>query len=649
MPSRKYKIVIEASMQARSSPTSRFLRLIRDYADTLKLFEIHATRGTGQIMLGSGLYDRKEIKLHRPGPNGGVAELAAIVASGECSAAILLLDPSDAWSDAVENRALRRVCNEKEVRLISTFASAVHWADFRGRERVRPADWKPSNWKRGINNVTKSGYFRQLAVEERTIALISHDRKKLDMFRFVNDHSDTLSRHHRIITTGTTGWLLKLLFADQRQLPVYLAEAKKKVGWERFEDVFNRMRKEEADKKKRSNGQKRAGNKAINFSSQWKDLKTFLKELRSGLGLKANGEFTKRVVPLPSGPMGGDVLIANEALGNKCHTIVFFHDPQTSHPHNDDIRLLERTCQLKGVFTDCISNKESAEKWIEGLDKELSGRVLPRNLAQELRQKYNLKEVIIVPSQNDVDSFPLGTALARGCAGYLNREIHRMAVQNLGGRIALSWSWTMRQVLKELKAMRKTGLIDKPERLSKTFIWSPLIGTITSEVNDQQASMVAQSFCDFYGGTAESFGTAAFTKDMAHLPKHERDLIQSLGKAKIIIALAAPWKKAIALRKSAGLDVSNFPRAGQSAGAIGGIFLKANGDEASSKLLIVGLGYEGLRAAARDGSVILICGGRGRRPILLAALRGKLVSILITSRKTADWILRKDRPTYPQA
>jgi methylglyoxal synthase len=49
---------------------------------------------------------------------------------------------------------------------------------------------------------------RFVSSTKRTVALIAHDRKKLDLIAFAKDHRDILSRFD-LIATGTTGSLLR--------------------------------------------------------------------------------------------------------------------------------------------------------------------------------------------------------------------------------------------------------------------------------------------------------------------------------------------------------------------------------------------------------------------------------------------------------
>lgn len=55
------------------------------------------------------------------------------------------------------------------------------------------------------------------------------------------------------------------------------------------------------------------------------------------------------VRPVLSGPRGGDVQIAAEVLEGGVMAVLFFVEPMESHPHDPDIRTLERICTLQDV------------------------------------------------------------------------------------------------------------------------------------------------------------------------------------------------------------------------------------------------------------------------------------------------------------
>jgi methylglyoxal synthase len=50
-----------------------------------------------------------------------------------------------------------------------------------------------------------------------------------------------------------------------------------------------------------------------------------------------------------SGPIGGDAQIAAEVATGKCHAVIFFRDPLGMHPHDPDISMLMRVCDVHNV------------------------------------------------------------------------------------------------------------------------------------------------------------------------------------------------------------------------------------------------------------------------------------------------------------
>jgi methylglyoxal synthase len=50
-----------------------------------------------------------------------------------------------------------------------------------------------------------------------------------------------------------------------------------------------------------------------------------------------------------SGPMGGDVMIANHILLGNVEKLIFFIDTQAPHPHDPDIRTLTRIATIKNI------------------------------------------------------------------------------------------------------------------------------------------------------------------------------------------------------------------------------------------------------------------------------------------------------------
>jgi methylglyoxal synthase len=66
-----------------------------------------------------------------------------------------------------------------------------------------------------------------------------------------------------------------------------------------------------------------------------------------------------------SGPYGGDAQIASEVATGKCQAVIFLRDPLGMHPHDPDISMLMRICDVHNV--PLATNLATAELIIKGL------------------------------------------------------------------------------------------------------------------------------------------------------------------------------------------------------------------------------------------------------------------------------------------
>lgn len=70
---------------------------------------------------------------------------------------------------------------------------------------------------------------------------------------------------------------------------------------------------------------------------------------------------------LQSGPKGGDAQIATMAVEDKLLCVLFFVDPLDVHPHQVDVNMLLRICNVHNV--PIATNVATAEYLINGLKK----------------------------------------------------------------------------------------------------------------------------------------------------------------------------------------------------------------------------------------------------------------------------------------
>ena len=66
-----------------------------------------------------------------------------------------------------------------------------------------------------------------------------------------------------------------------------------------------------------------------------------------------------------SGPMGGDAQIASRLVEGDIHMVIFFRDPLDKHPHEPDIFMLMRLCDVHDV--PLATNPASAELLIKAI------------------------------------------------------------------------------------------------------------------------------------------------------------------------------------------------------------------------------------------------------------------------------------------
>ena len=71
------------------------------------------------------------------------------------------------------------------------------------------------------------------------------------------------------------------------------------------------------------------------------------------------------VVRLLSGPLGGDAQIASMVAEKKVDLVFFFRDPLDKHPHEPDVQMLMRLCDVHNI--PLATNLASAELMLKGV------------------------------------------------------------------------------------------------------------------------------------------------------------------------------------------------------------------------------------------------------------------------------------------
>ena len=74
-----------------------------------------------------------------------------------------------------------------------------------------------------------------------------------------------------------------------------------------------------------------------------------------------------KVKKMLSGPLGGDAQIAARVAEGKTKMVLFFKDPLSSHPHEADVNMLIRVCDVHNV--PLATNEATAQLLLLGLDE----------------------------------------------------------------------------------------------------------------------------------------------------------------------------------------------------------------------------------------------------------------------------------------
>ncbi len=74
-----------------------------------------------------------------------------------------------------------------------------------------------------------------------------------------------------------------------------------------------------------------------------------------------------KVKKMLSGPKGGDAQIAARVAEGKTNMVLFFKDPNSTHPHEPDINMLIRICDVHNV--PLATNEATAQLLLLALDE----------------------------------------------------------------------------------------------------------------------------------------------------------------------------------------------------------------------------------------------------------------------------------------
>ncbi len=74
------------------------------------------------------------------------------------------------------------------------------------------------------------------------------------------------------------------------------------------------------------------------------------------------------VEKMASGPLGGDAQIASRIVEGQVDMVIFFRDPLGKHPHEVDVSMLMRLCDVHNI--PLATNPAAAKRFIDSLHVE---------------------------------------------------------------------------------------------------------------------------------------------------------------------------------------------------------------------------------------------------------------------------------------
>jgi len=74
-----------------------------------------------------------------------------------------------------------------------------------------------------------------------------------------------------------------------------------------------------------------------------------------------------KVKTVESGPKGGDAQIASRLVEGKVNMVIFFRDPLGKHPHEVDVNMLMRLCDVHNI--PLATNPAAAELFFQAIGK----------------------------------------------------------------------------------------------------------------------------------------------------------------------------------------------------------------------------------------------------------------------------------------
>jgi methylglyoxal synthase/DNA-binding transcriptional regulator LsrR (DeoR family) len=655
---KKVTMALIANRALRMGPGSPLIRFVREFEpffrEVLKP-KIYTIEGSYRALIRSGLlHDYPDLEIVGAGQLGGLVGIAEKVVREQIDHVIYFIDPRDPTSLFPESIALKRECVVKKKLFLATYRGAREWASLAWFLKTNPPDRCFLSEEFVSTFLSKE---REIdLIKNQTIALIAHNAKKLQMLEFAYQNFALLHSFKDRSATGTTGELLNGKFP------------------EKMEEKWKDLDLEIGLYKDLSRSPKRM-----------RDAKDEEEKIRSevkSLASKLNGK--EWVLPLESGPEGGDVQIAEKIRKKECHRVLFFEDPGVSREHEADIQLLERTARIPDneMSIPCLHDEKSAKEWVDSISNYNGNNpekfTSPLTLVEAYRRCFDIELVLASREEGKnqakgaategpwKSSDELWDAILSKAAWYIQGLIalraHEQQAIGSPARVGVTWGYSIYQLIDHINKLSETLQEIDRQHVSRALATSlsdgrflkpgnvlvePIVGIMGTTDLRVEANNNAARLARLLGAKEHPLTRCVFLErakmDHNTLQALQTDQSERWDRLDVAIFTCDAVKNMFGTKATAMVPERLYNQmVAEAKGEIGGLYLDDAGNWVNPHdYERIGITHEQLRGVAQKGGAILIAGVQSdRRESVLAALQGKLVSVFVTDFDFAFTVLQ---------
>jgi DNA-binding transcriptional regulator LsrR (DeoR family) len=252
-------------------------------------------------------------------------------------------------------------------------------------------------------------------------------------------------------------------------------------------------------------------------------------------------------------------------------------------------------------------------------------------IEEQVAQRFDLKDAIVVDCEDDQDEILLQREIGSAAAYYVETIIHNNDVVGIS-----SWSSTL---LALVDAMHQV-----PGRTGIQVV--QILGGIGNPSAEVHANRLTGRFASLVNGSAHFLPAPGILGSEAALKvlladQYVREAAQLFDRVSIALVGIGDIEPSKLLTLSGNVFSLEEQEELRGKGAVGDILLRffdENGKPVKGPLSnrVVSMSLEQLTRANR---AIAVAGGARKRKAIQGALRGKWINVLVTDRRSAEWLL----------